>query len=88
MLRVMCITLENFSGCASAMKDVMNIGDEFNVVGDVMGRGINGITFPCWDLEPWAHTVNVFDKRNFAILPEPDANELGEETTIAEPLTA
>lgn len=75
----MCITLENFSGCASAMKDVMSIGDEFNVVGDVMGHGINGVTYPCWDLEPWAHTKHVFDKRNFAILPDSDIDQVKEE---------
>lgn len=77
-MRVICITLENFSGAASAMSVVMQIGDEFNVVGDVMGVGKNGTTFPCWDLEPFAHTIHVFDKRNFATLPNTPAEVIEE----------
>lgn len=78
-MRVICITLENFSGASGALGTVMQVGDEFNVVGEVMGRGKNGNIFPCWDLEPFAHTLFVFDKRNFATLPDEPAEVIEEQ---------
>jgi hypothetical protein len=76
-MRVMCITGNDFTeGKAAAYDNIMEVGDEFTVERECVGYGVNGLKVACYKLAEvdfW-----LFDKRNFATLPDSTADDMQE----------
>lgn len=75
-MKVMCFSYEDFTGgyAVGDIEEYMQIGDEFEVEAECVGYGKNDFAVECYKLKGINHQV--FDRRNFAILPEADADEI------------
>jgi hypothetical protein len=76
IMRVMCVTLKDFTNGRGIqdIADYMAVGDEFNLICKCVGYGVNDEKFNCYELEGINDVV--FDIRNFAIMPEADADQI------------
>jgi hypothetical protein len=81
-MEVMCVTEEDFTG--DGYPDNGNspkVGGIYTVARETWGIGMKGIRVACYALTEFVGYV--FDRQNFATLPEVTASEIEEETREA-----
>lgn len=81
-MKVICVTEKDFTA-GGVSESGIKVGDEHEVVREMIGIDNSGERIPCYKLVAFINTTLVHDQRNFAILPDASADEMQEETREA-----